>query len=584
MTSCKDPLEADKGRIVADAVLINGKIITMDPADSIVEAVAVKNGKIAARGPNSQVKSLIGPGTLVIDLKGLAATPGLIDSHNHFPGASSLYVLDVSYINAKSIAEIAEMVGERARALKPGEWILGAGWDEAKLDERRLIYASDLDPVAPRNPVWLTHSSLHFGVANSCALRLAGVTRETPNPDGGIIDRHADGTPTGILRETAMDLVRRLIPPFTEEQEVEGLKHMCRKLNEEGITAVIDPGMGLFEAASDGNTSKWRRYERLLGEDALTVRVFALWLSPRSEAEAQALIENLAALKGRGAGSQDLLMVGGVKIFLDGVPGNAWVYEEWNKGFHERDQGNFGAPVIDPEVFRRMVKMYHEAGLHVEVHAVGDRAVDWALKCFLDALWEKPVKGLRHGIIHADAPTDRAIEWMSALQKGFDAGYVYVQPSLMWWLGDYSASYYGPKRSSKYCPLRSYLDRGIIWGSGSDHPVNPSKPWLGVWSSVARRSFLGVYGDVFGREQSVDVRTALRSYTLWGAYLMFMEDKIGSIEVGKYADIAVWSKDPYTAPVDELKDIKCLMTMFNGKIVFKSPDAPIEIRAAQPKP
>ncbi|MEM3955886.1 MAG: amidohydrolase [Candidatus Bathyarchaeia archaeon] len=569
----------------ADCILINGKIITMDSSETIAEALAIKDGRIIEVGSNSNImEKYKDKSNLVIDLNGLTATPGLIDSHNHFPGASSLYVLDLRYPNVKSIADIIDLIKRQIEVINPGEWVLGSGWDEEKLIEKRLIYASDLDPVSPNNPVWLMHSSLHFGVANSYALKLANITKETPNPAGGAIDRKPDGSPTGILRESpAMDLVRKLIPPFSEEQEIQGLKYMCKQLNQEGITAVIDPGIGLTEATKGGDIIKFNRYKRLLEQGELTVRVFILWPSGRSEREAEEIINRISSLKMQHQDQcGDMLIIGGVKMFLDGVPGTAWMYDEWNKNFYEVDSGNFGSPVIDPDVFTRLVKMYHSAGLHVEIHAVGDRAIDWALKSFIEAIFEKPIKGLRHGIIHADVPTERALEWMAALQKNFDAGYVYVQPALIWWLGDYSASYYGPKRSLKYCPLKTYLEKGIIWGSGSDYPVNPLSPKIGIWASVKRRTLLGKYGEnVFGNEQSVDVRTALRSYTIWNAYLMFMEKKIGSIEVGKYADIAVWDKDPLSIPIDEIRNMRCMMTMLNGKIVYKAPDAPIKIYQRQ---
>lgn len=565
--------------VEADCVLINGNIITLDYSDTVAEALAIKYGKIISIGSNSEIKNLISHDTLIIDLKGLTVTPGLIDSHNHMPGASSLYVLNLSYPNVKSIVDVLNMIKKQIENINPGEWILGSGWDEEKLLEKRYIYASDLDSVSPANPVWLVHSSLHIGVANTYALKLAGITKETADPQGGIIDRKPDGTPTGILKESAaMDLVTRIIPPFTEEQEIQGLKNTCKQLNKEGITAVIDPGLGFLESTKDGDVAKWTRYKKLLENGDLTVRVFTLWLSGKNEDEAEALIKRLTSYKMQSQAYGDMLIIGGIKIFLDGVPGTAWVYNEWNKNFYEVDEGNFGSPVIDPEIFRRLVMMYHRAGLHVEVHAVGDKAIDWTLKCFIEALWEKPIRGLRHGIIHADIPTDRAIEWMCALQKIFDAGYVYAQPSLMWWLGDYSTSFYGPKRSLKYCPLKTFFQKGIIWGSGSDYPVNPFPPKIGIWASVTRRSLLGKYGEkVFGDEQSIDAYTALRSYTNWNSYLMFMEKKIGSIEVGKYADIAVWDKNLLAIPIDEIKNIRCLMTMLNGKIVYIAPDSPIEI-------
>ena len=577
---CKSIFEENTEHLEADVVLINGKILTLDDADTIAQAIAIKDGKIIGVGSNDAIKKFVGRKTQVIDLKGLTATPGLIDSHNHFPGADLLYTLDLTYPNVKSIAEIIELVGKKIQTLNPGEWVLGRGWDEEKLEEKRYIYASDLDPVSPNNPVWLMHSSLHFGVANSYALKLANITRDTLDPQGGVIDRSSDGTPTGLLREKAMDLVRRLIPQFTEEQEINGLKHMCKQLNQEGVTAVIDPGIGFLEAVENAGVIKWNRYKRLLEEGDLSVRVFVLWLSGQNEKEAQELINRLQLLTSTNeANLADMLISGGVKMFLDGVPGTAWVYEEWNRNFYEKDAGNYGSPVIDPEVFRRLVKMYHSAGIHIEVHAVGDRAIDWVLESFIEALREKPAKGLRHGIIHADIPTERAVEWMAELQRSFDAGYVYAQPILMWWLGDYCASSYGPERSQKYCPLRTYLEKGVIWGAGSDYPVNPLPPKIGIWAAVTRQTLLGKYGkNVFGDIQSIDVRSALRSYTIWNAYLMFMEKKLGSIEVGKYADIAVWDRDIYTIPIEEIKSLKCLMTMLNGRIVYKAAEAPIEIK------
>lgn len=563
----------------ADCILINGKIITMDDRDTIAEAIAIKDGKIIYVGSNHAIMEKYKDSDLVIDLNGLTVTPGLIDSHNHFPGASSLYVLDLSYPNVKSIADIVDIVKRRVEALKPGEWILGYGWDEEKLVDKRCIYASDLDPVSFNNPVWLVHSSLHFGAANSYALKLANITKETPNPLGGMIDRNPDGSPTGILRESAMDLIKRLIPPFSEGQEIEGLKNMCKQLNKEGVTAVIDPGIGFLEGTEGADIAKLNRYIKLLEQGELTVRIFILWLSGQNEKEAEMLVNRLAELKKQvQARCEDMIIIGGVKIFFDGVPGTAWMYEEWSKNFNEVDKENYGTTIIDPEVFTRLIRIYHAAGLHIEVHAIGDRAIDWALKSFIDALFEKPTRGLRHGIIHADVPTDRAIEWMAALQRTFDAGYVYVQPALMWWLGDYIASRYGPKRSLRYCPLKTYLEKSVIWGSGSDYPVNPLPPRIGIWSSVVRQTLLNKYGkNVFGSEQAVDVYTALRSYTRWNAYLMFMERKMGSIEVGKYADIAVWDRDMLSIPPDEVRDVKCVMTMLSGRIVYKAPDAPLKM-------
>lgn len=239
----------------------------MDPADSIAEAVAIKYGKIIAVGSNKDIRKLIGKNTQVIDLKGLTATPGMIDSHIHFYG-TRYYILDVSVAEVKSIADIVEKVRARVEVMKPGEWIQGEGWDPAHLAEHRPVYASDLDPVSPDNPVWLVDASHHQGVANSYALNLAGITKDTPDPPGGIIDRYPDGTPTGLLKETAMDLVSGLIPPFTEKQYVEGLALLCQEANSKGLTAILVPGIDL---------SDWTAFQKVLAQGKLTVRSFMLW-------------------------------------------------------------------------------------------------------------------------------------------------------------------------------------------------------------------------------------------------------------------------------------------------------------------
>jgi predicted amidohydrolase YtcJ len=228
---------------------------------------------------------------------------------------------------------------------------------------------------------------------------------------------------------------------------------------------------------------------------------------------------------------------------------------------------------MDPNIFREMVTMFHNAGLHVSVHAIGDRGIDWTVETYALAQEQKPTYGLRHGIIHCNIPTDWAIDTMAWMQKGLDAGYPEAQSVFMWWIGDTYAGNFGPTRCPRLKPFKTWLDHGMIWGGGSDYYVDPFPARYGIWASIARQTLLGVYGwNPWGMAESVDVRTALRSYTMWSAHQMFLEDKVGSLEAGKYADIAIWDKDMYTIPTDEIKDLKCLMTLFNGKIVWQDPN------------
>lgn len=558
--------------IEADSVLVNGKIITVDAKDRIAQAVAIKAGKIISVGTTKNIKRMTGPGTQVIDLKGLTATPGLIDSHLHFDGSTLLYALDLNYPRVKRIPDMVELVKGKVAALKPGEWVVGAGWDEGKIEEHRYVYAQDIDPATPDNPGWFAPGMGHYGLANSSALKLANITKETPDPPGGKIDRFPDGTPTGILKETAMGLVTRLIPPLTKEQTKDALIRMIEEFNKNGMTAGKDGGIDL---------AKWNLYQDLLAEDKLHVRMFVLWFGGRTLDGLQKVADRVGPFsKPYLSTGDDRLISGGIKLWFDGSGGGrtAWVYKEWNINFKDVDTGNYGFTAIEPEAFRKMVKICHDLGLHVAVHAIGDRAIDWTLDTFDLVLKENPIHGLRHSIIHCNIPTDRAIELMAEMQRKYDAGIPELQAPFMWDIGDTYAGNFGLERCLRFMPLKTYLEKKIIWGGGSDWDVTPFEAKYGIWASMTRRPMMGTYGEYpYGTEQGVDVRSALRSYTIWNARQLFLEDKVGSIEVGKYADIAVWDKDLYSIPTDEIKEMECQLTLVEGKIVYTKPNTRIVV-------
>ncbi len=547
----------------ADLILINGKILTVDAQDSVAEAVAISSGKIVAVGSNDAVKKLAAKNARVIDLHGRTATPGLIDTHCHFQEAAVLYDVEVSDPAIKQISDVLARVAEKVRTSKPGEWIRGSGWDEGKFAELRYIYAADLDKVAPNNPVWLEHTTGHYGAANSAAMKLAGVTRETKAPTAGTIDRDAKGEPTGVFKEAAQDLVRHLIPAYTHEQRRNGLLRIMSDFNKEGMTAVKNPGI----VAED-----WALYRELLAENKISVRIFALWLGGVTVATAQEALNHIAELPKPPQSFDGLLLSGGVKIFMDGSGGarTAWMHDDWNKNSTGKDVGNKGYPNTNPDVYRQMVRMIHGAGVHVSTHAIGDRAIDWVVDTYDQVLHEKPVKGMRHGIIHCNEPTDHAIEVMARLQKAYDSGYPELQAPFTWWIGDNYAGNLGPERALRLIPLKTFTAKGIVWGGGSDYPVTPYAARYGIWASIERKTLKGVYGaQPFGTAESVDVHTALRSYTAWAARQLFLEDKVGSIEVGKDADIAVWDRDLYTMPADEIRNLKCEMTLLRGRVVYQ---------------
>jgi len=551
----------------AEMVLTNGKILTVDARDSVAQAMAITGGRIVAVGAADQIKSRIGPATQVIDLHGRTVTPGLLDSHVHFQEVDALYTIDLSDLAIKKMDDVLARVREQVSRLKPGEWVRGRGWDEGKLAEKRAVYASDLDKVAPDNPVWLTHASGHFGVANSYAMRLAKITNSTKDPEAGTIDRDAQGNATGVMKETAKDLITPLIPPFTREQQRDGLLKIIEDFNKEGMTGAKDPGI---------DRAKWDLYREVLNDNKLNVRVFVLWSGGTTVDSAKQALANIQAQPKLPTSLGDgRLYSGGVKIYMDGAvtAHTAWVYDDWFNNATEKDKGNVGYPSTEPNVYRQMVQLLHEAGVHVSTHAIGDRAIDWVVDTYDQVLRAKPTRGLRHGIIHASLPTDHAIDVMARLQKEYQAGYPEANSPFMWWLGDNLLRSLGPDRVFRMMPFASYEKKGILFTSGSDYSVTPFPARNGIWTSVARKTVTGAMP--FGIEQAVDIKIALRAYTIWSAHQMFMENRVGSIEVGKDADIAVWDRDLYTVPTDQLKDMKCELTLLQGRVVYRDPRSPV---------
>ena len=562
VTLAANPLAAQAPR--ATLLLLHGHVLTVDSTDRVAQAVAIAGTRIVGVGTDADMEQLAAPNAKRIDLRGRTVTPGLLDAHAHFAEAGRDRVLEaqLSYPAVKSIADVITIMRPRAAGTPRGRWVLGTGWDEGKFSEKRLITRADLDSISPDNPVWLEHTTGHYGVANSAALKRAGVTKETRDPPSGTIDRFPDGTPTGVLKESAQELVTRRIPPASPDDAARGVALMAREFNAEGMTGLKDPRI---------DAATWTAYQRVQREGRLTVRVFTLWDGGKSIAQAQAVIAKRAAMSKPWAATDDQLISGGAKLFMDGSGGarTAWVYDPWYKNGRDLDGTNRGYPAINADTMRLMIRRYHDAGMHLSVHAIGDRAIDWVMDSYDQAMQANPKKGLRHGIIHANIPTDHALDVMARLQHEFDAGYPEASATFTWWIGDLYAGSFGPLRSLHLDPFRTFLQRGIVWANASDHPVTPFPARYGIWAAIAREPLLGTAGgDPFGRAESVDVHVALRAVTLWAARQMFLEKKVGSIEVGKYADLAVWDRDFYAVPTREIKDAKCLLTLFNGKVVF----------------
>jgi len=548
----------------ADLVLNRGSVITENPKDDVVEAVAISNGKILALGSNGAIRKFVGPKTRVIDLAGRTVTPGLIDAHAHMVSTGLADLFEIKLSDTRNIQQILERVAKRAAAAKAGEWVVGSGWDEGKLAENRYPTAAELDRAAPDNPVWLNNTTGHFGVANSRALKLAGIDASTPAPAAGVIGHGADGQPTGTLKEAAMTAIFRAIPPYSVEQRRSAIVYQLPLNHAEGMTGFKDP---------DIDQSDWEAYRGLALERRLDANVCVLFHTPPTLDEAKRTLDRIhraqADLTSLGSTS---LRVCGAKIFMDGsgVARTAWMYQDWNRTLNEIDSGNHGVPALDPEIYRRQVQLFVDAGVSVGTHAIGDRAIDWVVDTYAAALRSSAKQGLRLALIHANFPSEHAISVMAELQRRFDSGIPETQAEFMWWLGDAYPSALGVDRSQRMIPLRTYQDNKMIWAGGSDTNVSPYPARYGIWASVARETLNGTHGKTpFGLAQSVDIHAALRSYTIWAARQLFMDLQTGSLEPGKSADLAIWDRDPYSVATDQLKDMICEMTIFRGKIVYE---------------
>lgn len=534
--------------LAADMVLMKGRIITIDDAHRIAEAVAIKDGRIVAVGSNREIEGLIGEGTRVIDLGGKPLLPGFIDTHTHpSHAAMRLYEIDLRSPPVKSIEDILRLVAEKAEELGPDKWVRGTNYNEAKLIERRHVTRWELDEAAPKNPVFITKETGHEFIANSRALEIAGISRERADPPGGRIDRRKDGEPTGVLYETAGRLVLEHIPPYTVEEVKEGLRRVWDQLAEWGITTTHDAGV---------DATALRAYQELLAEGIRKVRTLVMVKAQGSRGEdLLGALVNLGIESGFG---DEWLRIMGVKIMGDGsgAGGTAAVYEPQHRG-----PGGLGIMVTPPEELKRLVIKAHRAGLRVCIHSIGDRAIDYALDAIEEAQRETPKPDVRHRIEHNSLCTPRQLKRIKELGVTPSSSIGY-----MWRLGDNYQENFGPERARWLHPHRSMLEMGIIAGGNSDYPVSDGNPLIQIYEAVTRRTSSGL---VIGSEEAIGVMEAIRVYTWNGAYLGKEEHLKGSIEPGKLADLVVLDRDPLSTPVEEIKEIKEMMTIVGGEIVYQ---------------
>lgn len=544
-------LNKDRG---ADLILYNGKVVTVDPHNSQAEAVAVRRGRILKVGKSTEILDLSKSDSLKIDLKGKLLLPGFIDTHEHCIRKG----LQLDWVQCTSppmnnVNDVVEALREKAESKPEGEWVIGAWFDESQWEDKRFPTRYDLDRAATKHPIYLGRAGGHNAVANSLALEMAGISKDTPQPQGGNIEKDENREPTGRLDEiAAMDMVRDLIPSPSQEEEIKILSENWPILEQTylswGLTGIHEAHIKAPQALA---------YQKLDRENKLKIRI-GLMLDGMTPYKGYATSD----LERQGIRTpfmwSDKLRVVGVKVGTDGAMGSltAALYEDYTN-----DPGNKGIIRCTREELINEVKRCHIAGLQVCIHAIGDRAIDLSLDAVEEALKAKQWLNHRHRIEHAGYVLPRQLKRMKDLEVNISASIGFCYP-----IGDSHIAALGKDRLCGYYPMKSLRDNGIIAAGNSDG-FGTSYALTGIYGCVARKAKSGRY---LCKEEAIPIIDAIRAYTWNAAYLEGTENIKGSIEEEKYADFVVLDRDITTLPFEEILNAKILMTIINGEIVYEN--------------
>jgi predicted amidohydrolase YtcJ len=523
----------------ADTVLVNGKIVTLDAAGTIAEAIAVKEGRILAVGTEDAVLAHAGSSTERIDLEGRTVVPGLADNHYHSIGGGP----GVDLSRTRSLQEVLDAIAERAAGTPHGEVIVtNSDWHEGQLAEQRLPYRDDLDRATSRHPVVVVRGG-HEYILNSAALAKWGIVESAKSPDGGSVGRYPDGRLNGELVDTAKSSVT--LPPRPEisaEERLKAIEGELRRLTEVGLTSI---------RYGSATPAFYRDLEELRKRGPLPVRVSAL-LRVRNQAD----LENLGIAPDAG---DEWLRVAGIKLGVDGGFEGGLMREPyaepWGQG------GTFyGLHTMPTEPYVELVRKLNQAGWRVATHAVGDAAIDLVLDAYEKANQERSLVDRRFAIEHGFIPREDQFPRMKALGVHVTAqDHLYLAaPSLV--------KYWGAERARWVTPLRAYIDAGIPVSLGTDTPVVPYPPLWVLYHFVTRDT---ISAGVMGEDQKVSREEALRTMTLGGAALTFEESLKGTLEPGKLADLVALDEDILTCEPERIRDMGVALTMVGGRVVFR---------------
>jgi predicted amidohydrolase YtcJ len=529
--------EANESDAAPELVVLNATVYTVDERKPKAEAFAVRDGRFIAVGSTAEVRKLAGRNTKVIDAAGLTIVPGFIDAHTH-PAASGAEHLMYVDCDKRSIADIQKALKERLAKTKEGEWVIGFKYDDTKLSDGRPLSRADLDAAAPKHPVRVSHRGGHTAVYNSLAFRLAEITRDTPDPEGGKFGRDAAGELSGFAAETAVSRVKKLPVP-TRKQGQAGVRTIAELMTAAGLTSVHD---------ADADLSNFLAYQDARAAGDLRFRVYVMAHTT--------LFETFKAAGLRTGFGDDRLRIGGLKLYADGSASERTMRMSTPYVGRPNDRGIL---VITQDRLNDAVHDAHKNHFQVGVHANGDVAIDMVLTAYELTQRLTPRKDTRFRIEHCTLVNPALLKRIAAIGAIPTPFYTYVH-----YHGD-KWEQYGDERLRWMFAHRSFLDHGIKVAGASDYVPGPFEPLMAIQSMVTRKD---IKGRVWGGNQKIGVAEALRICTLHGAHASFEEKTKGSITPGKLADFVMLGEDPHKADPERIKEIKVVRTVVGGRTVF----------------
>jgi predicted amidohydrolase YtcJ len=529
----------------ATLIITNGAIYTVDKQHPTAEAVAVIDDRIVAVGSSAEVELWRGPETKVIDARGKLVLPGFNDAHVHFiQGGARLD--QVQLTDAASPEEFAKRIAAQVAKTRKGEWILGGRWDETKWAKPELPTKELVDPVTGETPIFVERYDGHEALANSAAMKLARVDAKTPDVAGGIITRDGSGNPTGIFKDAAQELLYKAIPPMSHEQRLRAARRALEHAAALGVTSVQHMNPEFADVAA---------YSELTERAELTTRIYAVPMETQWQEQAKVGI--------RHAWGSTFLRLGGVKGYADGSLGSrtAYMFEPFSD-----DPGNRGLlsdEMHPPSAMRDRLMQADAAGLQLRVHAIGDRAISMILDIFSDIEKEHGYHDQRFTIEHAQHMARKDFERFAQLHV-----IASMQPYHAIDDGRWAGKRLGQQRARYSYAWRSFLDHGVTLAFGTDWPVAPLNPMLGIYAAVTRATLDDRNPNGWVPEEKITVPEAVEAYTIGSAYAEFQEHEKGSVTPGKLADLVLLSDDIFHIKPEAIRNVKVEMTIVGGKTVY----------------